>query len=317
MVALAPVSFVASPMEFEFTVFTATYNRAHLLHRVYDSLVAQTFRDFEWLIVDDGSTDGTSALIEAWRDEADFPIRYYHQKNQGKHVAYNHAVPHAQGRFFLTLDSDDACVPQALERLKRYWDAIPHAEKPRFSAVTVLCMDEEGRIVGDRFPHRITDSDSLELQFRLKVRGEKWGFQRTEVMRDYPFPVPDRKLSHVPEAIVWNRIAREYKTRFVNDPLRIYHTEADHITAPVNIGRNAYSYMLGNLMKLNEHIDYLRHAPIAFLKSAANYVRFSLHVRKNLIDIMASVENQPARLLCLAAFPLGCGVYLRDVRRGR
>ena len=77
----------------EFTVFTATYNRAHLLHRVYDSLMAQTFRDFEWLVVDDGSADETSALIEAWRNEADFPVRYYHQKNQGKHVAYNHAVP--------------------------------------------------------------------------------------------------------------------------------------------------------------------------------------------------------------------------------
>ena len=55
-----------------FTVFTATYNRAHVLHRVYDSLRAQTFRDFEWLVVDDGSTDGTGALVEGWRAEADF-----------------------------------------------------------------------------------------------------------------------------------------------------------------------------------------------------------------------------------------------------
>ena len=303
----------------EFTVFTATYNRAHLLHRVYDSLRAQTFRNFEWLVIDDGSTDGTGALINAWRDEANFPIRYFRQDNQGKHVAYNHAVPYAKGRFFLTLDSDDACVPHALERLKHYWDAIPDREKPNFSAVTVLCVDEGGRIVGDRFPHHVTDSDSLELQYRFKVlRGDKWGFQRTEVMRDYPFPIPDQKLSHVPEMIVWNRIARKYKTRFVNDPLlRIYHTESDHITAVANIRRNAYSFMLGNQIKLNEHIDYLRHAPIAFLKSAANYVRCSLHVRKNPINILTSLENKRARLLCLAAFPLGCGVYLRDVRRGR
>lgn len=301
----------------EFTVFTATYNRVHLLHRVYDSLRAQTFRNFEWLVIDDGSTDGTGALINAWRDEANFPIRYFRQDNQGKHVAYNHAVPYAKGRFFLTLDSDDACVPHALERLKHYWDAIPDREKPNFSAVTVLCVDEVGRIVGDRFPHHITDSDSLELQYRFKVRGEKWGFQRTDVMRDYPFPVPDRKLSHVPESIVWDRIARKYKTRFVNDPLRIYHTESDHITAAANIRRNAYSFMLGNQTTLNEHIDYLRHAPIAFLKSAANYVRCSLHVRKNPINILTSLENQRARLLCLVAFPLGCGVYLRDVRRRR
>ncbi len=96
-----------------FTVFTATFNRAHVLHRVYHSLRAQTFRDFEWLVVDDGSTDGTGALVEAWRAEADFPIRYRYQENRGKHVACNRAVAEARGRFFLTLDSDDACVPQA------------------------------------------------------------------------------------------------------------------------------------------------------------------------------------------------------------
>ena len=101
-------------------------------------------------------------------------------------------------------------------------------------------------------------------------------------MRAYPFPVPDRKLSHVPESIVWNRIARRYRTRFVNDPLRIYHTESDSITAaPAAAGGNAYSYALGNRIKLNEGIDYLRHAPAAFLRASANYVRFSLHVRRN------------------------------------
>ena len=300
-----------------FTVFTATYNRAHLLHRVYDSLMAQTFRDFEWIVVDDGSTDATRALIEAWRDKSDFPIHYYRQEKRGKHVAYNHAVQYARGKFFLTLDSDDSCVPHALESLKRYWDAIPDREKPKFSAVTVLCMDEYGRIVGDHFPRYITDSDSLELQYRLKVGGEKWGFQRTDVMRGYPFPVPDQKLSHVPESIVWNRIARKYKARFVNDPLRIYHTESDSITSTVDIGRNAYSYMLGNRMQLNENIDYFRHAPASFLRLATNYVRFSLHLRKNLVDILASLKNRRTKLLCLAVFPLGSVLYTRDMRRAR
>ncbi len=297
-------------------VFTATYNRAHVLHRVYDSLRAQTFRDFEWLVVDDGSTDGTGALVAAWRAEADFPIRYHYQENRGKHVACNRAVAEARGRCFLTLDSDDACVPQALARLNRYWEEIPEREQPGFSAVTVLCMDAAGRIVGDRFPRRITDSDPLEVQYRLKVRGEKWGFQRTAVMREYPFPVPDRKLSHVPESIVWNRIARKYRPRFVNDPLRIYHREPDGITAAAAAaGRNAYSYALGNRIKLNEEIDYLRHAPGGFLRSAANYVRFSLHVRTKPGAIVASLHHVRSRLLCLAAFPLGGGVYARDLLR--
>ena len=164
--------------EFEhtFTVFTATYNRAHVLHRVYESLRAQTFRDFEWLVVDDGSTDETRALIEGWRDEANFPIRYYHQEeNQGKHVAYNRAVTLARGRLFLTLDSDDACVAHALERFNQYWNAIPEHERPKFSAITCLCADHKGHVLGKPFPDQVVDSDSLDCRYRLKVRGEKWG----------------------------------------------------------------------------------------------------------------------------------------------
>jgi glycosyltransferase involved in cell wall biosynthesis len=99
-----------------FTVFTATYNRAHTLHRVYESLKEQTYRQFEWLIVDDGSTDTTRTLVETWQQEANFLISYYYQENQGKHVAINRGVQEARGEYFLIIDSDDTCVPQTLER---------------------------------------------------------------------------------------------------------------------------------------------------------------------------------------------------------
>src|SRR5215469_15182284 len=89
-----------------FTVFTATYNRAHTIHRVFNSLRAQTVRDFEWLVVDDGSTDNTAELIAAWSKLADFPIRYFKQENSGKHIARNLAVREARGSFFALLDSD-------------------------------------------------------------------------------------------------------------------------------------------------------------------------------------------------------------------
>src|SRR5260370_42664596 len=83
-----------------FTVFTPTYNRAHTLHRVYDSLRAQTLRDFEWLVVDDGSTDDTPGLITQWTKATDFPIRYFKQGRSGKHFAHNLAVREARGKMF-------------------------------------------------------------------------------------------------------------------------------------------------------------------------------------------------------------------------
>src|SRR5258707_14117604 len=113
----------ASAYEYVFTVFTPTWNRAHTLHRAYQSLHAQTFRNFEWLIVDDGSTDNTREIVEKWQAESEFPIRYIYQENQGKAAAFNRGVREAQGALFLTLDSDDACVNQALERFKYHWDS--------------------------------------------------------------------------------------------------------------------------------------------------------------------------------------------------
>lgn len=127
-------------------------------------------------MVDDGSTDDTKSLLMQWRTDADFPLRYLYQPNQGKHVAYNRAVRVARGRFFLTIDSDDSCVPNALARLRHYWEMIPTDQRCSFSDVTVLCKDERGAVVGDMFPTHITDSDYLDCYYRLKVRGDKWGF---------------------------------------------------------------------------------------------------------------------------------------------
>jgi len=112
-----------------FTLFTATFNRAHTLHRVYESLVCQTLRDFEWLIVDDGSTDSTREVVEGWQSEAAIPIRYYHQPNAGYHIAFNRGVELARGELFLSLGSDDACKPYALERFYHHWMAIPETER--------------------------------------------------------------------------------------------------------------------------------------------------------------------------------------------
>lgn len=158
---------------YTFTVFTPTYNRAHTLHRVYESLALQTLRNFEWLIVDDGSTDNTKELVDKWQNQAGSPIRYIRQDRQGKHVAFNRGVREAYGELFLTLDSDDACVPGALERFKYHWDAIPADKRRAFSAVTVLCKDHHGKPVGTRFPCDPTDSDSLEIRYKYKVKSEK------------------------------------------------------------------------------------------------------------------------------------------------
>ena len=300
---------------YTFTVFTPAYNRAETLHRVLESLEAQTFRDFEWVIVDDGSTDHTRDLVRKWQKEADFPIRYFWQENSGKHIAINRGVREAQGRFFLTLDSDDACVPEALERLKYHWETIPEAQRDRFSAVTVLCRDQDGNLVGTRFPWDVTDSNSLEIRHRYNVKGENWGFQRTDVMKQFPFPVLEG-ARFVPEGVVWNAIARRFKTRYVNEALRIYWStedgHSDQLSNTKNPAKHAVGLGLRHQLALNDEIDWLRFAPRFFLRSAALFTRFSLHAGIGIIDQMRRLNNPLAIALWIVTLPIGIIVYLSD-----
>ena len=297
-----------------FTVFTPTYNRAHTLPRVYGSLKEQTFRNFEWIIVDDGSEDNTSQLVAKWRITSDFPIRYFWQENGGKHRARNRAVAEAQGEFFFTWDSDDICVPNALELMKGQWDAIPDIEKATFAGVAGLCARSDGAVVGSRFPRDVFDSDMFSVRQAHRVEGEKCGFQRTDVLRQFPFPQLQQR-HYLPESLVWDKIARHYKTRFVNDRLRIYYMDRPSMVHGQAAGKNAVGGQMQHAGVLNEEIDYLRYAPLEFLRSAVHFVRFSFHVGTGIAGQWRRLCNVRARLLWGLMLPVGWLVFQRDRRR--
>jgi glycosyltransferase involved in cell wall biosynthesis len=298
-----------------FTVFTPTYNRAATLPRVYQSLQAQTFRDFEWLIVDDGSVDNTHEVVQKWQAEAEFPIGYVYQVNQGKPTAFNRGVREAAGELFLTLDSDDSCLPQALERLKYHWENIPAAQREHFSAVTALCKDQNGRLSGNKFPQDVTDSDCVEMYFRGYLWGERWGFQRTDVLREFPFPdLPGKTF--VPESVVWLALSQRYKTRFVNEVLRIYHIgdgAKDHLSSlntKVLWGRAfLHRYVL------EEFVDWFRKAPVSLFRSAINFSRYSFALGKGPVAQFKELKNLRARALLGGSLPVGFLMYLRDKRQ--
>ncbi|MFQ5485005.1 MAG: glycosyltransferase family 2 protein [Desulfobacterales bacterium] len=270
--------------EFVFTVFTPTYNRAYTLHRVYESLISQTFRDFEWLIVDDGSTDNTRELVDQWKKEASFPIRYYWQENSGKDVAFNDGVQKAHGELFCPLDSDDACVPNALECIKWHWDSIPKEKKNEFYSVTCLCVDQYGKIVGDKYPEDVFDSDALEIRYKYMIGGEKWGALRTDVLKEYPFPTIEGFKGSLMPGMAWSTISRKYKIRFINQALRIYYlNEAlreDQLSRSISPKNNAPRLIIWFQFMLNNEIDWFRYAPKMFIRSAVNYARLSFHNKK-------------------------------------
>jgi glycosyltransferase involved in cell wall biosynthesis len=303
-----PVEF-AQNYQYVFTVFTATYNRAHTLHRVYESLKAQTYRDFEWLIIDDGSTDNTRELVKQWQQENLFPIRYLYQENSGKHIAFNRGVREAKGELFLTFDSDDSCVPQALERFKYHWDSIPEDKKEKFSAVTALCINQEGEQIGNSFPFEVTDSDSIEIRTKYGVVGEKWGFQRTEVLKMFPFPeIPGEKF--ITEGIVWNRLSRQYKTRYVNEKLRIYYEDTNISLSHSSIECRVKNPQ-GTITYYKEYSEL--NIPLIWkARGLINYIRFSFHAGKNTWNI---IIDSPHTILTSILLVIGFLFYLSDLQK--
>jgi glycosyltransferase involved in cell wall biosynthesis len=303
-----------------FTFFTPAYNRAHTLHRVFDSLCAQTLQDFEWLVIDDGSTDNTADLIANWTRAADFPIRYFRQAHSGKHVAHNLAAREARGQFFLPLDSDDACLPNALERMTYHWNAIPAAERGSYAGVEGLCIDQEGRIVGDEFPSNPCDMTVRERCYVHRVSGEKWASTLTEIVRMYPFP--DIRGTYIPEGTLWLRIARKFKYRCVNECFRVYYIDDDF--AGVTITRRIRrldAYAPGRLhfytYVLNNDLEYFLHSPMPFLKAAVILPILAHFAQQRLSTTLQSLRSVPAKALVLSALPVSFGLCAFDLMRTR
>jgi glycosyltransferase involved in cell wall biosynthesis len=286
-----------------FTLFTPAFNRRHTLLRLFESLEAQTFRDFEWLVVDDGSTDGTDTFLGELESRASFPLRYYYQPNGGKHRASNRAVDLASGEVFATLDSDDALVPETLERLAFHWRSIPGDRRQEFSGVTCLCQQQDGTILGDCFPvsssdKGVLDSDPITMM-ALSIAGDKWGFHRTEIMRQYRFPEFAGER-FIPEGLVWNRIGSKYRLRYVNEPLRLVYFDEQDCLSRRSLEIRSRSPRGTQLF----YLEQSRFAPTPRMKFRAliNYIRFSLHGR-------LSIAINPGTL---ALFPAGLALWLRD-----
>lgn len=288
------------------SVVTPTYDRAATLPRLYESLRAQTAQDFEWVVVDDGSSDGTGELVERWAAEAPFPIVYRWQPNEGKHAAVNRGVEHACGELCAVMDSDDWYAPAALERMVHHWEAIPAARRGEFANVEGLCADPDGAVIGDRFPAEVFDSNAFEVAVRHRVKGDKVGMYRRDVLMSYPFP--EDIGWHVTPAIVWNRIAARYSGRFVSEVWGYKEYLASGLTGRETELRLRYAE--AQLVYWREFAGMPRPMPLkARMRAHANYVRYSLLLRHGPRRL---VGDSPDRRWTLSAVPFGVGVWLRD-----
>lgn len=213
-----------------FTVFTPAYNRAALIPRLYESLKGQTFRDFEWIVVDDGSSDNTEELIESYITEKPFfPIVFRRIENGGKPNAVNIGVTLASGEIFVSLDSDDYFTSDALELLDEAERSIPENEKRSFAGIGGLKAYENGNMIGQTFDGETLDCTNLQ-RIEKRVLGDKAEAVYTAVMKKYPFPIFEGE-KFITESVVFDRMAHDgLKVRYFNKTVMICEYRSDGLS---------------------------------------------------------------------------------------
>lgn len=283
------------------TVFTPTYNRGDLLPILYNSLVEQTYKDFEWVIVDDGSTDTTEAIVKDWLVENIIKINYYKQKNGGKHRAINKGVDLAKGELFFIVDSDDYLPTTALKIVnEKYKEA---KGKYEIAGVAGRRMFKDENIVGsNNFKEILTNS--IDIRYKYNVTGDLVEVFEVEVLKQYPFPEFDNE-KFCPEATIWNRIAVAHNLYFFNEGIYVTEYIAGGLTA--NIVKIRMQSPQGAMLCYSE----LEKHTIPFLqkiKANTNFWRFSFNSNFGFFKRLKMVSSY----LSVFGIPIGFIMYLKD-----
>lgn len=285
------------------TVFTPTYNRGYIIGKLYESLCHQTNPDFEWIIVDDGSTDNTRELIQGFMDEGKIKLRYFQQQNSGKHIAINKGVEMAQGELFFIVDSDDWLRRDALDTIFHYYCQIKDDE--RFAGVSGVRITPDGQRIGGELDFEVKDCSVLEFSYKYNYSGDMAEAYKTSILKQYPFPYIEGER-FCGESYVWNQIGKKYILRYINKKIYYCKYLPGGLTDSI-VKVRFYSPKYAMLLYSEQC-----HCPIPILykiKSAINFWRFSFGIHGNYI--------KKIRQIGLIYFPwilLGMAMRIRDIK---
>ena len=213
------------------TVFTPTYNRAYILPKLYKSLRRQKSTDFEWIIIDDGSSDNTEMLVKGWKAEHNsFNITYERTKNGGKHRAINRGVKLSKASLFFIVDSDDYLTDNAISSIVKMSETLPE-DRSEFAGISGTCISPDNSLIGEYSTDSNSFIDATNLERDEKsLTGDKAEVYFTEVLKQHPFPTIKGE-TFLSEEIVWDAIARDgLKIRWFNTPLKICEYREDGLS---------------------------------------------------------------------------------------
>ena len=286
------------------TILTPAYNRGYILHELYNSLKVQSDRDFEWLVVDDGSRDNTEKLVQGFIKENVIRIRYIKKENGGKHDALNVGIAAINSPWTMIVDSDDRLTLNAVEEIRRYADKIPSYKSERkLAGISFLRAYPDGKINGERPEKNEVISNFIDNRINSRDElADKAEVYLTEVLKKYPFPVyaGERFLQ---ENIVWIKIAFDYDMLFLNEAIYIGDYLEDGLT------KNVMKNKLNNPIGMYENAALLMDARFTTINRIKGAILYSIYYKFAHGSMMRGIKQTPNRGLTLCCMPAACIFY--------
>lgn len=290
------------------TVFTPTYNRGYIINKCYESLKKQSFKEFEWLIYDDGSSDNTRKIVDDFIKEGKVNIRYYYRKNAGKHVAINRGTELAKGELFFIVDSDDYLTEDSLKLVNDAWKSIRVNDKNKYAGVAGrrYLVNKDNKHFN--FNMKYYDADSIRFNLIDNNIQDKAEVYSTEVLRKYKFPEFDGE-NFMTEAVVWYKIAEDgYKIRWFNDDIYVCEYLEDGLTA--NFYEKRIKAIKGTCDSYNKLSSF--NLPLKYkLRYKINYFRYGL----NKYSIYKLYEKLIEKQFAIFAVTFGYLLFIKDKKR--
>lgn len=284
------------------TVFTPAYNRAHTITRTYESLCRQTLKKFYWLIIDDGSIDGTSELVQGWIKDGRVPIIYIYQKNQGMHGAHNTAYRNIHTELNTCIDSDDYMPDNAVELIEKIWEK--HRSK-EYAGVIGLDITIDGQLIGKEFPDSMK-STTLTDYYLKGGAGDKKMVYRTDVIKataEYPL-FPDEK--YVGLGCRYFEIDQKYELLTLNKALVVVEYQEDG--SSMNMYQQYWNNPRGFIYMRCMDMKYYKSLRQKF-RAATHYVASSIRAAETSI-----IQKSPLPFITAICYLPGLMLYFYTKR---
>lgn len=285
------------------TILTPTYNRKEKLKKLYNSLKLQEKKNFIWLVIDDGSTDGTELLFDEWKNESVFEIYYYKKENGGKHTALNYAYKYITTPLTFIVDSDDFITKDAISLIEKNFNK--YKQQKDICGFSYLRGKPQGGLLSSSgIPQHVLKETYCECRINRNIKGDMAEVWVTEILKKFPFPEYEGE-KFLGEDIVWVRMSGAYKMLFFNDIIYISDYLDDGLTR--NRRRNNINSPNGCI----ERAETFLNAKIKYkykVKSIIQYIIYGKFAERSIKDLYLKSNN---KIMYIMFLPLAMIIYMK------